>query len=96
MKTKVETKGNVVAIIRNKRKAISEYGVRRLGLFGSFLHKTQNPGIDIDILVEFDPDRKTYDNSIQFVGLFHRPEVTPMEREEAKLRVQRAKMPTDT
>ena len=32
-------------------------GIRRLSLFGSQLHGTAGPGSDIDLLVEFYPDR---------------------------------------
>ena len=32
-------------------------GIRKLSLFGSQLHGTARPDSDIDLLVEFDPDR---------------------------------------
>ncbi len=32
----------------------SEYGVRRLGLFGSYAKEVQNEESDVDIIVEFD------------------------------------------
>ena len=37
-----------------------------MGLFGSFARGNQKPESDVDLLVEFDPDRKTFDN---FMGL---------------------------
>jgi uncharacterized protein len=36
----------------------SRYGVKRLGLFGSYARNEQLPSSDIDILVETDPDNK--------------------------------------
>src|SRR2546423_1417275 len=33
------------------------YGIRRLSLFGSVLRGTDLPGSDVDLLVEFEPDR---------------------------------------
>jgi uncharacterized protein len=41
---------------------IKAHGVTSLGLFGSFVRNTANEGSDIDLLVEFDPKRKTFDN----------------------------------
>lgn len=35
----------------------SAYGIRRLGLFGSALRGQLRPDSDIDLLVEFEPDR---------------------------------------
>lgn len=33
------------------------HGIRRLALFGSALHGTDRPGSDVDLLVEFAPQR---------------------------------------
>lgn len=65
MNESVDTKEKIVMIVKNNKHVIFEYGVRRLGLFGSFLHERQSKRSDVDILVEFDPEKKTYDNFIQ-------------------------------
>ena len=36
----------------------------RIGLFGSFVRGEQHPESDIDLLVEFEPARKTFDSFI--------------------------------
>jgi hypothetical protein len=36
--------------------------VKRLGLFGSFVREQQHPDSDVDLLVEFEPTRKTFDH----------------------------------
>lgn len=46
---------------RNKDK-IREYGVKNIGLFGSYTTNEQSEGSDIDILVEFEYGKKTFDN----------------------------------
>ena len=38
---------------------LRELGVRRLGLFGSYLHGRPRPGSDVDLLVRF--DRPSFD-----------------------------------
>lgn len=48
-------------VIRNKAE-LKKFGVKRFGLFGSFLKGRQNPGSDIDFLVEFEKGLKTFDN----------------------------------
>ena len=40
-------------------------GVRRIGLFGSFVRGEQRPESDIDMLVEFEPGRKTFDGFME-------------------------------
>jgi hypothetical protein len=41
-------------IRRHKRALRRDYGVRTLGLFGSYVRNQQGPKSDIDILVEFE------------------------------------------
>lgn len=41
---------------------IRGYGVRRIGLFGSYSRGEQTETSDMDILVEFEDDEKTFDN----------------------------------
>lgn len=49
------------ALIENKQK-IRSFGVSRLGIFGSFITGKLNHDSDVDLLVEFDPQQKSYDN----------------------------------
>lgn len=57
-----QTKEAVLSAILGHRDEIIAAGVRRLGLFGSFVRNEQRPESDIDFLVEFDPSQKTFDN----------------------------------
>ena len=41
---------------------IKRYGVKRVGLFGSYTRNEQKAESDIDILVEFKKGEKTFDN----------------------------------
>ncbi len=51
---------------RNKNLLHENFGVTRIGLFGSFAHKRQTTDSDIDIVVEFEKDKK---NIHSFFGL---------------------------
>ena len=39
--------------------------MKKLGLFGSFVREEQGVESDVDLLVEFEPGKKTFDNFIQ-------------------------------
>ncbi len=56
-------------LLREHQSRLLGLGVRRIGLFGSFVHGTSRPDSDVDILVEFQPDRKNYDNFINLAFL---------------------------
>jgi len=47
------------------RKEIQQFGVKRIGLFGSFSTNNQHRKSDIDILVEFKKGNKTFDNYME-------------------------------
>ena len=48
-----------------EREHIKKYGVKRIGLFGSFIRNEQKETSDIDILVEFEKGMKTFDNYME-------------------------------
>ena len=64
MEKQISTRDDVLAIIREMEDRIKAFGVRKLGLFGSFVRQEQDAGSDIDLLVEFEQDKKTFDNFI--------------------------------
>jgi predicted nucleotidyltransferase len=61
----VQTKESIVSLIKTYQSQITALGVRRLGLFGSFVREQPSLESDIDLLVEFAPGCKTYSNLIQ-------------------------------
>lgn len=60
----VQTKEHILSLIQEHQSQIRHWGVRRLGLFGSFVRGQQRGDSDIDVLVEFESDYKTFDNFI--------------------------------
>jgi hypothetical protein len=77
------TGGNILAsqaIIQRKRKSPvfqklqdaipsirTQYGVKRIGIFGSFARSEQTRSSDVDVLVEFADGQATFDNFMQLV-----------------------------
>ncbi|MCB9079396.1 MAG: nucleotidyltransferase family protein [Anaerolineaceae bacterium] len=65
IKSPTPTKKDVVTVIRQHQANIKAFGVKRLGLFGSFVRNEQTGDSDIDLLVEFEAGQKTFDNFMQ-------------------------------
>ena len=65
----VQTKEQVMTIFRSHHARIRGLGVKRLGLFGSLLYEQPNGDSDVNVLVEFMPGCKTFDNFIQLAFL---------------------------
>lgn len=65
----VETEIGILAVIQESEEQIRSFGVKRLGLFGSFAHGGQDRDSDVDLLVEFETGRKTFDAFIQLAFL---------------------------
>ena len=56
------TKEDVFAVLLDSNVLLKDLGVKRCGLFGSFVRGEQGPESDVDILVEFEEGRKSFDN----------------------------------
>jgi uncharacterized protein len=65
----VATKQEIVSRLQAERNAIQRAGVRRIGLFGSFLAGNQSGNSDVDLLVEFDPTQKSFDAFVELAEL---------------------------
>lgn len=62
METVIHNKTSLLSLLKANKKRIQSYGVIKLSLFGSFVSNHPSPESDVDLLVEFDPAKKTYDN----------------------------------
>ena len=62
------SKNEILSVIRMHKQQIASYGVTKIGLFGSFARNEQHSHSDIDILVDFDPAKETFDN---FMNLYN-------------------------
>ncbi len=61
----VQTKAQVLTLLQDYHQELHRFGVRRCGVFGSFARDTAiHAQSDVDILVAFEPDQKTFDNFI--------------------------------
>ena len=58
----VQTKEQVLELLREHQPELRQLGVRRCGVFGSFARNEARAQSDVDILVEFEPEKKSFDN----------------------------------
>jgi predicted nucleotidyltransferase len=58
----VRTKRELMKRVAASRDSLAAMGVARLGLFGSFAREEQRQDSDVDLLVEFAPGQKNFDN----------------------------------
>lgn len=59
---KIHTKKELLAAISKNSEMIKSYGVKSLGIFGSFRKGKIHESSDVDLLVDFDPSKKSFDN----------------------------------
>jgi len=57
-------KSDIFNFLTSNSEAISSYGVKKIGLFGSFVRNSQTDASDIDILIEFEQEKENYRNFI--------------------------------
>lgn len=55
----MKSHNDIILMLEKNRDAIKEFGVRELGIFGSFARNEQRPDSDVDVLVEM--ERHTFD-----------------------------------
>ncbi len=76
MQTTILSKASLLETLKHHSSEIKAFGVKSLGLFGSFVRNTATENSDIDFLVDFYPGQKTYDNFMELSfflqGLFGR------------------------
>jgi uncharacterized protein len=52
----------ILNTIASKKDEISLFGIKAIGLFGSYARDEQSENSDIDILIDFEPDKESFDN----------------------------------
>ncbi|MBI4754527.1 MAG: nucleotidyltransferase family protein [Betaproteobacteria bacterium] len=62
----ISTKRDLLRLLRANESVIRNFGVARLGVFGSFRRDAARTDSDVDLFVEFRPGETTFDH---FMGL---------------------------
>jgi hypothetical protein len=69
MVTKADNKELIFQRLMEEQKRLTLLGVKNIGLFGSFARGEQTALSDIDLLVEFIPEKHTFDNFMELTFL---------------------------
>jgi uncharacterized protein len=69
MSTHSLTRDEAIQRLQAIEAEIRHLGVCRLALFGSVLRNEAHPDSDVDVLVEFDPDQKSFDRFMALADL---------------------------
>ena len=69
MLPKANNKEFIFQRLAEERKALACLGVKNIGLFGSFVRGEQTALSDVDLLVEFMPEKHTFDNFMDLTFL---------------------------
>jgi len=64
MNTAVQNKQSLLSLLKANGHKLRSFGVLNMRLFGSFITGEIHQGSDVDLLIEFDPKQKSYDNFI--------------------------------
>jgi len=61
----IRKKDDLISFLFNNKTKLRQLGVKRFGLFGSFAKGEQQDNSDIDLLIEFEPGGKSFDNFME-------------------------------
>jgi predicted nucleotidyltransferase len=64
------TKENILAQIKIHKPELSKFGIANIGLFGSYLRNDQSDKSDIDLLIDFEPGKESFDNYMAVCDIF--------------------------
>jgi predicted nucleotidyltransferase len=64
------TKENILQRLKSHKSALSKYGIRNVGLFGSYLYGAQSTDSDIDLLIDFEPEKENFENYMAVYDFF--------------------------
>ena len=63
-------KDKILKTLESNKLKLSKLGIRNVGLFGSYIRNEQSSESDIDLLIDFDPEKENFDNFMAVYDLF--------------------------
>ena len=64
------TKETILTTLKTHKSELSKFGVLNIGLFGSYSHNLQSDKSDIDLLIDFEPEKENFDNYMAVYDIF--------------------------
>jgi hypothetical protein len=66
------TKDRIFSVLQANKVHLQKFGICSIGLFGSYLRNEQSSKSDIDLLIDFAPDKENFDNYMEAYDFFER------------------------
>ncbi len=66
------TQAYILNTLKTNKFRFSKFGIKNIGLFGSYARGEQSNKRDIDILIDFEPEKENYDNYMAVYDLFEK------------------------
>lgn len=66
------TRENIIKTLKSNKPKLTNLGIRRVGLFGSYIRGEQSNESDIDLLIDFEPEKENFDNFMSVCDLFEK------------------------
>jgi len=63
------SKEYILSEMKRQKRELQNLGIVRIGLFGSYVREEQSEKSDIDILIEFEPEKENFDNYMSVYDL---------------------------
>ena len=64
------TRDKILKKLTSSKTLLSKYGIRNVGLFGSYSRNEQSKKSDIDFLIDFEPEQENFDNFMAVYDIF--------------------------
>ena len=71
-KVVMTTKDYILKTLKSNKSSLSKFGIRNVGLFGSYIRNEQSSESDIDLLIDFEPEKENFDNYMAVCDLFEK------------------------
>lgn len=68
----MKNKEDIIKTLRSNKVNLSKFGVKTIGLFGSYNRNEQSSKSDIDLIIDFEPDQETFDNFMATCDFFEK------------------------
>jgi predicted nucleotidyltransferase len=66
------TKDNILKTLKSNKLKLTKFGISSVGLFGSYIRGEQSSESDIDLLIDFEPEKENFDNFMAVCDLFEK------------------------
>jgi predicted nucleotidyltransferase len=66
------TRDIILKTLKANKLKLSKFGIRNVGLFGSYSRNEQSSESDFDLLIDFEPEKENFDNFMAAYNLFEK------------------------